>query len=246
LALGAAALSLAGASGLVVWGTKRLRVNTVRLASGEPSWRVVQISDLHYKGDAAYAEHVIRTVNDLAPDAVCFTGDLMEDAHFLSEALELLSGLDAPLFGVPGNHEYWSRAPFAEYERSFAAGGGAWLVNERVTLPERDVTIVGVAEWEQTALGRRGPGRNLLLTHYPAFVDEVAGQHFDLILAGHSHGGQVRLPGMERRFVPYGVGPYDRGHFDTPVGTLYVNAGIGTAIVPFRINCPPEVTLFEL
>ena len=246
LALGAAAGATALAGLHVRRGTRAVRVNTIRLGTEDPTCRIVQISDMHHKGNVAYAERIVSMVNELRPNLVCFTGDLIEETHYLGEALELLGRIQAPLFGVPGNHEYWSRAPFEAYAKAFAAGGGAWLVNRTATVPDFDLAIIGVAERDQTALQRTGAARTLLLTHYPIFADEVNGVQFDGILAGHSHGGQIRLPGMERRFVPFGVGPYDRGRFDTPAGPLYVNAGLGTAKIPLRINCPPEITLFEL
>ena len=226
--------------------TKKFRVQTVRLTEGDPTCRLVQISDVHHRGDVAYAEEIVRAINALDPDLVCFTGDLIEHVHFLPEALELLGMIDAPLFGIPGNHDYWSGARFGEYAKRFAAGGGAWLVNATAPVREHGLAFVGVAERNTAAARRPAADRCVLLTHYPIFVDDIPDLRFDLILAGHSHGGQVRLPGMEARFVPFYVGPYDRGLYNTPAGPLYVNSGIGTATVPFRINCPPEITLFEL
>ena len=88
--------------------------------------------------------------------------------------------------------------------------------------------------------------KNVLMIHYPYWVDQVAGLRFDLILAGHSHGGQVRLPLIGAIMVPGGVGQYDMGLFQTPSGPLYVNAGIGYFYVNVRFNCRPEITVFEM
>jgi hypothetical protein len=89
--------------------------------------------------------------------------------------------------------------------------------------------------------------RHVLLMHYPAVADNLAGRHFDLILAGHSHGGQVRLPFVGAVSLPKGVGKYDYGRYETVNGPLYVNAGIGTlSSFPFRFNCPPEVTVVTI
>jgi len=82
----------------------------------------------------------------------------------------------------------------------------------------------------------------LFLMHYPARVEHLRGQTFDLVLAGHSHDRQFYGPIM----VPFGVGPYDLGMFKTEVGRLYVNAGIGWYPVPIRFNCRPEITAFEI
>ena len=84
----------------------RLKVRRLRVGTAAPAHRFVHFTDLHYKGDRAYAETVVRTINSLSPDFVCFTGDIMEKGSFLPEALEILSGIQAPMFGVPGNHEF--------------------------------------------------------------------------------------------------------------------------------------------
>ncbi len=81
--------------------------------------------------------------------------------------------------------------------------------------------------------------------HYPAWVEKFATQKFDLLLAGHSHGGQVRLPFFGPLYVPFGVEQYDLGRFETKAGVLYVNPGIGWFPWPIRFNCRPEITVFE-
>ena len=82
--------------------------------------------------------------------------------------------------------------------------------------------------------------------HYPEIAHGMRDQRFDLILAGHSHGGQVRLPFLGALIVPNGVGPYDHGYYETPGGPLYVNAGIGTYLIPVRLNCRPEITVITI
>src|SRR6185436_14215991 len=81
--------------------TRRLRLTE------NPSHRFVQFSDLHYKGDRAQLKSVVDKINSLSPDFVCFTGDIIEEAKFLPEALEILSGIKIPMYGIPGNHDYW-------------------------------------------------------------------------------------------------------------------------------------------
>ena len=101
---------------------------------------------------------------------------------------------------------------------------------------------------------RFGPGpipapqapKRILMTHFPELADQTNGHTFDLILAGHSHGGQVRIPFYGPLIQFYGVGRYDLGFYKTPGGPLYVNPGIGTYILPWRFNCRPEITLIEI
>ena len=84
--------------------------------------------------------------------------------------------------------------------------------------------------------------KRILLAHYPDTVDRIKNQIFNLVLAGHSHGGQIRLPFIGALIVPYGVGDYDLGLFHTPAGPLYVNPGLGT-LRPVRFLCRPEITV---
>ena len=82
--------------------------------------------------------------------------------------------------------------------------------------------------------------------HYPQMANWLGEQRFDLILAGHSHGGQVRMPFYGALWLPDAVGPYQLGYYDTPAGPLFVNAGIGTYWFPLRWNCRPEVTVVTI
>ena len=210
------------------------------------SHRLVHFSDFHHKGDVDYAAEVIRTINEQNADFVCFTGDLVEETKFLQEALGFISQIKAPVYGSPGNHDFWCRAPFAEYERVFSATGGRWLVDDSVLLPDHNLELVGMGRGGVPMLKPPQAERRFLLSHYPKAVDDLADWRFDLIMAGHSHGGQVRIPGYGALALPWGVGPYDLGYFATKPGPLYVNAGIGTYRVPFRFNCRPEITVITI
>lgn len=221
--------------------TRRLRL------SANPEHRFVQFSDLHHKGDRAHTQSVVETINSLKPDFVCFTGDIIEEAKFLAEALEVLSGIKAPIYGVPGNHDYWSRAPFAEISKCFASTGGAWLVDETRIIAGGKINLVGLAHMgPKHALPLPRPGmKNILLIHYPAWA-KAFDRKFDLMLAGHSHGGQVRIPFYGAIMLPFLVDQYDLGLFHTKAGPLYVNPGIGWFPYPIRFNCRPEITVIEI
>src|SRR5438128_8648180 len=120
LSLGALALPVALGVDARLFAPTRLRVSELK-ASETRCCRFVHFSDFHYRGEAKYAAEVVGTINDLRPDFVCFTGDLVEDKIFLNEALSFIRQIKSPVYGIPGNHDYWSRAPFSEYERAFAA-----------------------------------------------------------------------------------------------------------------------------
>jgi len=208
--------------------------------------RFVHFSDFHHKGNSTYAAEVVRTINDLAPDFVCFTGDLVEQRHFSDEALGFIQQIKAPVYGCPGNHEYSSGVSFRDYEKAFAATGGAWLADRSLVLERHDLEIVGMGIVGLKIVPPLRADRRLLLVHYPLMADRLGDRRFDLILAGHSHGGQVRLPFLGSLIVPQGVGRYDLGYYETAGGPLYVNPGIGTYRLPFRFNCRPEITLITI
>ncbi len=226
-----------------------LKVRRLRIGNGPPAHRFVHFTDLHHKGDRNYLKAVVDQINSLAPEFICFTGDIIEEEKYLAEALEILSGIKAPMFGVPGNHDYWSKVSFAPIHKCFNTTGGAWLMDEHRVIAGGKINLIGITcNHNNQALLPLDPARkNLLLMHYPAWVKKLAGQRLDLMLAGYSHGGQVRIPFYGPLVVPFGVDEYDWGLYQTPAGPFYVNAGIGYIYsYNFCFNCRPEITVVEI
>jgi uncharacterized protein len=226
-----------------------LKIRRLRIGDGGPTCRLVHFTDLHFKGDRAYAESVVRAINSESPDFICFTGDIVERSEFLPEVLEILSGIKSPMFGVPGNHDFWSRVSFEPIRKCFASTGGAWMVEEKREIAGGKINLIGIAlDWSDRAATMLNPqAKNILLMHYPACVKKLGSGKFDLILAGHSHGGQVRIPFYGPVVVPSHVDEYDLGLFQTKAGPLYVNPGIGYLHnFEFRFNCRPEITVIEV
>ena len=222
-----------------------LNVKRLNIGGVSATHQLVHITDIHYKGDRPYLEKVVKTVNILSPDFVCFSGDLVESATYVKEALEILSSIQRPVYGVPGNHDYWSGASFAEIAQYCQSTGGAWLLDQDTLTPDGQIQIVGAIGEQPQLPPQKQALKRLLLVHYPLFVEQVK-ETFDLILAGHSHGGQVRLPFWGALVLPFRVGPYDLGLFQTQAGPLYVNPGVGTFSLPVRSWCRPEITVIEL
>jgi predicted MPP superfamily phosphohydrolase len=191
---------------------------------------------------------VVNKINALSPEFVCFTGDIIEETRHLAEALEIFSGIKSPMYGVPGNHDYWSRAPFDGIAKCFEASGGGWLLDQQMVTKDGAFSIIGATcrSFRQVMPSLASSTRNIFLMHYPAWAKKLGPAKFDLILAGHSHGGQVRVPFYGPLLVPFGVDEYDMGLFHTAAGPLYVNPGIGWFPVPIRFNCRPEITVFEV
>jgi len=222
-----------------------LRINKISL-SEKPTLRLVHISDIHYKGDKQSLIGLISQIDEIHPDLVCFTGDLASSTRNATEALDLIAQLSCPIYGVPGNHDHRFLVNLKNAPERFEATGGKWLIDRTAELPGRAVFISGATGKTKSWIPSNLPGIHILIVHYPKFIHALGNRKFDLILAGHSHGGQIRFPGIGAPFMSYGVGKYGLGLFKTPNGPLYVTSGIGTSILPFRLNCPPEIALIEL
>lgn len=214
-----------------------------------PGLKVVHITDIHHKGDRQYLSRVVDTINRLSPDIACITGDLVEESGFMDEALTILSGIRCPIYGIPGNHDYWSRYPFEKIAVQFRRTGGLWLCDTNVIIRNGSVEISGSTGSDAKTAYSDSPAirKRILLVHYPSIAGSVAGSHkYDLILSGHTHGGQVRLPYGGPVLPDLVDGNFDRGLFKTSAGPLYVNPGIGTFYHDIRLFCRPEITVIHL
>lgn len=225
-----------------------LKVSRFSPGKSSSGIRLVHFTDIHHKGDRDYLKSVVKQINAAKPDFVCFTGDIIEDEKHLAEALELIAGIQAPLFGVPGNHDYWSGISFEPVRKCFAATGGAWLMDESSLICDGRINLIGLSckREDQAPLPLKPGLKNILLMHYPAWAKKLGGQKLDLLLAGHSHGGQVRIPFYGPLVTPFGVDEYNLGLYETPAGPLYVGSGIGCFYLNLRFNCRPEITVIEI
>ena len=231
------------------------------------NFRIVQLSDIHLVEftEAWFLEEMVRQVNALKPDLVLLPGDFISAGPLSFQTswqaagvcAEVLSGLTAPQrYANLGNHDV-TVGP-AHVIDPLQAHGTPVLVNSHVPI-ERGSDRIWLAGVDSVEGGYPDIARSipsdplapvLFLCHEPDFADVVA-QHprfplIDLMLSGHSHGGQVRLPFVGPLVLPpwgkkYVEGLYHLGHMQ-----LYVNRGLGTVGMPFRLNCPPEITHITL
>lgn len=260
LALGAVGFASVGLADILWIEPRGVRVENLALASGQPGRpvRLVQLSDLHLEEFDGYFRKVSAMVAELAPDLIVLTGDYLEEERNIRGVLDFLRSLDAPhgVFAVQGNWEYWSRLEGENLRRHFAGAGVRLLINERADLDigGQRLSLLGLdypsaRDLLGTLLERADPARfNLLLSHVPGFAHELIDQRVGLILSGHTHGGQVRLPLLPPLTLPrfsgrFVAGLYRVGRYDTP---LYVNRGIGTSVLPVRMACRPEITVITL
>ena len=215
--------------------------------------RIGLITDLHSSDTVPDADiqAAVALLQRASPDLVALGGDYVTDANIrratpVAELLAPLANAPSGAFAVLGNHDDDRVVPAA-----LAARGFAVLRDQRtqITLRGEPVDIAGVRYWTRRlndvarVLQGSGP-TTLLLAHDPRRLTEAAALDVQLVLAGHTHGGQVVLPGLgaiaARRF------PVVAGQASERNCTLYVSRGVGTVVAPVRINCPAEVSVLTL
>jgi predicted MPP superfamily phosphohydrolase len=236
---------------------ERQQIYLRRLPKGLDGLRIVHLSDLHFGPivNPKHLERAIEAANDLRPDLIALTGDyISHDRSYAAPCAELVGRLRARygVYAVLGNHDHWTDA--ALIADLFRAEGITVLLNEgmRLDLNGESFWLSGVNDTmvglEDLPLALAGSGDNemkLLLAHNPIILRRAARAGVDLVLSGHTHGGQVtlrpekNLSGRPRRRLLRGLGR--RGNTQ-----IYVTRGLGTVVLPIRYGCPPEVSLLEL
>jgi predicted MPP superfamily phosphohydrolase len=259
--LGLAVLAGGYATATADPAVRRARVSLPGWPARARPIRVLLISDIHVAGPDMPQSRLARMVqrmNKLSPDLVLIAGDLVSDKRFstrrypLREAVAPLAGLDAPLgrIAVLGNHDHWRNGPEARAALAFA--GIRVLENEAVqvgplALGGLDDAFTGRDDLPATLAQMRAlPGAKILLSHSPdpfaRLPDDVP-----LMLAGHTHCGQIVLPlvGAPETASDYGD-RYVCGLVREGGRTLVVGAGLGTSVIPLRIGARPDMWLVEL
>lgn len=257
-----------------VWGNSALELNTYTITSEKlpeefSGYRICHVSDLHNVEMGNDNEKLLAMLKDAEPNIIAITGDIIDSRNtdieialqFIEKAVKI-----APCYYVTGNHE----ARVSEYD-DFKEGlcelGVVVLEDERVELEQSGETIVllGVDDpsfqtdylfgdsvtvmknklWE---LASKEDTFTVLLSHRPELFEVYTESGVDLVLSGHAHGGQFRLPFVGGLVAPnQGLFPeYDAGLYTEYNTNMIVSRGIGNSILPFRFNNRPEVILIEL
>lgn len=215
--------------------------------------RILHLTDLHLAPcyDRRYFEHVFDEASRRAADLVLFTGDLIDDDDALDWIEPLFARLRGRLgqFAILGNHDihHDQRRARSGLERAgFAVIDGQWT---RLEVEGSRLVLGGTsAPWGPALDPRAMPAGDwrIVLSHTPDLFYRAAGWGIDLVLAGHNHGGQCRLPVVGPVLMPSRYSRrFDRGFFQAGSTLMYVGQGIGSKS-PIRIGCPPEVSRIAL
>lgn len=248
----------------------RVEVPIRRLPEAFDGFTILQLTDFHY--DSLFSvvpiRRAIEMANSLNPDLVVLTGDFVtipvwadllndkkQSAAAAEPCSEVLSALRSKLgsIAVLGNHDRDSDGPrvkktLESKEVKVLQNSNHVIEREgaRLWMAGIDDAVEGKPDIAQTLKGIPANDAVILLAHEPDFADEAVKHPIDLQLSGHSHGGQVWLPGIGAPWLPFGAEKYPRGLYRFGPMTLYTSFGIGTIRLHVRLNCPPEVTLFTL
>jgi len=237
----------------------RLTIPISTLPKSLDGLRIVQLSDLHHSRVVSrrYIHYCVKLANQLNPDLFLLTGDFVTNsARFAKPVAEELSKLQAPYgtFAVMGNHDYWANGILVQ--KALKEAGIRVLKNENIFLPIKDkgIWILGVDDlWagefnlDRTVSNTSIKDTRILLMHNPDSFAEAVKYNVDLILSGHTHGGQVALPVFGPLIVPSKYGKkYASGLFKQGKTLMYVSKGIGLISPPVRFGVRPEITQFTL
>ncbi|MGM9578948.1 MAG: metallophosphoesterase [Evtepia sp.] len=257
---------LAALAGWVLWQQNGLSTETLTVSSapdGFAGYRIAVISDLHGKEFGENNQRLLDFVAGLEPDLIAITGDMIHEEAQLAMVPPVAEGLAAiaPTYYVTGNHE-WAAGVVRELEPMLEDCGVKVLSNEYVVLEQNGdrLALLGaedsngyadqktVEELADQVRREQGDVYEILLSHRNNHQEEYAAARVDLTLAGHAHGGLIRLPGTDgligpqREWMP----DYTAGLYDLDYGQMAVSRGLGNQFPCFRLLNRPDVPLVVL
>ncbi|GBG96167.1 metallophosphoesterase [Lactococcus termiticola] len=235
----------------------RKKVRHIKI-SEDKGLKIAHFSDSHFAWHTSYRRFrkFVKVLEQEKPDLILFSGDLFDkvswgERHY-QEVEGLLTGLEAPLgkLAILGNHDFAGNGQGSKFvSQLLERSGFQLLVNACQTIDDR-LSISGLDDLREGRpdfdIQPEPADFSLLMIHEPDTVLSLkhAGD-FDLIIAGHSHGGQIRIGKL--RMKNNGSKSYDRGLYELPRGgQLFVNSGLGQTFLPIRIGVPPEIVFYEL
>lgn len=237
--------------------------------SGAPEafsgFKIAQISDLHNAEFGTDNQKLIDILKNEAPDAIVITGDLIDARRTNTEIAESFARRCmeiADCYYVPGNHEARLGDTYDAFESALIADGVNVLRNGSVRIRKGmdAIRIVGVDDpafakasdaitnLDAALEALSSDDFTILLAHRPELIDEYSKWGIDLVLSGHAHGGQIRLPGIGGLYAPgQGFFPkYTSGNYTVGDTEMIVSRGIGNSAFPLRVNDRPEVVIVTL
>ena len=257
-----------------IWGNTALELNKHTIESNKipkafDGYKIAQVSDLHNAEIGEENERLLAMIEAAEPDIIAITGDMIDSRRtnietaldFAEKAVKL-----APCYYVNGNHEL-RVLEYEELKKGLLELGVVVLENEstKINIKNQEITVIGISDpsleanelWSVEAevvnnhlgeLIKADDNYKLVLSHRPELLEIYCEAGADLVLTGHAHGGQIRLPFVGGVIAPHqGFFPeYDGGLYIKEETNMIVSRGIGNSLFPLRFNNRPEVVLIEL
>lgn len=223
----------------------------VEVSGLDKELKVAHLTDLHLREWGRRERTLLRLLDEEKPDLIVITGDTSSPGTADEVRYEVLSRLRAPLgvYAIRGNWEHWS--PMEDEAALYRRAGIEWLNNRGLKLSAQlwlvglDDALAGAPD-PAMAFAAVPPGAPCVtLLHSPSYLAEVAGR-CSVALAGHTHGGQVRLPGLGPLWLPTGSNGYEAGWYEREGTKMYVSRGIGNSVLDIRFRCRPELAIILL
>ena len=253
---------------------KEYKITDSKITDNFHGLKIVHISDIHYGRTVKNRElkNMVKKVNELRPDVVVLTGDLIDKDTKLTEKMSnnissILSKIDPSIekYAITGNHDVKfdnfniiiENASFVNlnntYDNIYKNGNSNILisgVSSNYYKNDRDINNKMKSTFDYLNSFNEEDSKktiyNILLIHEPDFIDEIDKSKFDLILSGHSHNGQVRFPIIGATILPPYAKKYYKEHYTLDDTELYISSGIGTSAINFRFFNRPSINFYRL
>ena len=235
----------------VWWPSRRIEVTRHTIvAPVTRAIRLALVADLHVVRPGARERRLLELLERERPDAIALNGDFGALGVPPDACGPVLEAMRAPLglWATLGNWDYGH--PVADWNAFLAEHGVRLLKNDAARLEGDlwlcglDSALVGEPDLDRALAGVPPGAFVAALIHCPVLLADVAGR-VPLALAGHTHGGQVCLPGVGATYMPRGCRPYVSGWYEREGTRMYVSRGIGCPTLPIRVACAPELAMFE-
>lgn len=248
---------------------KEYKIQNNNISDNFDGFKIIGISDIHYGKNFCHDDlkKLVNKINDLNPDIVVFTGDLIDDktkmtTNMVNDITKELTEIDSTSgkYIISGEDDL----KFDEWENIVTGSGFINLNNNYDTIYKNgyeSILIAGVSSFGDkesivnknqksqnyiNSFEKDGPLYKILLMHEPDYIDDLEDNKYDLVLAGHSHGGQIGIPGINDLLMPKDVSKYSSGHYNLKNGELYVSNGIGVSNINFRFLSSPTIDVYRL
>jgi len=222
--------------------------------------KIIQISDLHFDELRYFHKTIARKINSIQPDLVFITGDSVDKTGKTESLNEFLQLIDQSIqkYAITGNWEYWGDIDLQELKSVYSKNNCELLINENrtISIRNREISIIGIddfvggnADFGKAVENLKETETTIVLSHCPEHRDiitkEKGNLNIDLVLSGHTHGGQITFLGIAP-FKPKGSGKYLKGWYTESEPKMYISKGIGTSILPIRFGARAEMVEMDI